>query len=131
MWCILLNQQDIKIIIISTALVLSGVIAYSTINPTYDYTVYQVDSVQDLGDIYQIEAGKILTAEGEKVQGDIPFSHRMISVHFQVSKESFDFVPEHGDYIKIQGKVILGRRNIVSIEKINYNDSVFSLPILD
>ncbi len=126
MWCILLNQQDIKIIIISTALVLSGVIAYSTINPTYDYTVYQVDSVQDLGDIYQIEAGKILTSES-----DTTFSRRMIGVRFQVKKESFGFVPEHGDYIKIQRKVILGRRNIVSVEKINYTDSVFSLPILD
>ncbi len=116
-----MNQQDIKIIIISTALVLSGVMGYQTLNPTYDYTVYQVDSIHDLGDRYQIEAGKILTSES-----DTTFSRRMIDVHFQVKKESFDFIPGHGDYIKVQRKVILGRRNIVSIEKINYTDNVLS-----
>ncbi len=126
-----MNISNITIVFISTVIVLSGVIVYSTINPTYDYTVYQVDSMQDIGGIYQIEAGKILTAEGEKVQGDIPFSHRMISVHFQVSKESFDFIPEHGDYIKIQRKVILGRSNIVSVEKINYTDNVLSPRTVD
>ncbi len=126
-----MNISNITTVFISTVIVLSGVIAYSTINPTYDYTVYQVDSVQDLGDIYQIEAGKILTAEGEKVQGDIPFSHRMVGVRFRVPKESFGFVPEHGDYIKIQRKVILGRRNIVSVEKINYTDNVLSPRTVD
>ena len=126
-----MNQRDITIVLISTALVLSGVIIYSVLNPTYDYTVYRVSSVQDLEDIYNIEAGKVLTPEGEKVQGDIPFSHRMKSVHFQCSKESFDFVPEHGDYIKVQRKIILRRSDIVDIEKINYTASVFSLPTLD
>jgi len=125
-----MKSQDITIVLISTALVLSGMLVYSVLNPTYDYAIYQVDSIQDLGDIYNIEAGKVLTPEGEKVQGDIPFSHRMMGVHFQVSKESFDFVPAHGDYIRVQRKVILRRSDIVSIEKINYTASVFSLTTL-
>ena len=125
-----MNQRDITIVLISTALVLSGVIAYSAINPTYDYTIYHVDSIQDLGDIYNIEAGKVLTPDGEKVQRDIPFSHRMISVHFQVNKESFSFLPEHGDYIRVQRKIILRRSDIVDIEKINYTVSDFRLPTL-
>ena len=126
-----MNQRDITIVLISTALVLSGVIIYSVLNPTYDYAIYQVDSIQDLGYIYNIEAGKVLTPEGEKVQRDIPFSHRMKSVHFQCSKESFSFTPEPGDYIRVQREIILRRSDIVDIEKINYTVSVFSLPTLD
>lgn len=124
---------DIRIIIISAALVLTATTIYFELNPAYSDQVYKVESVEDQGKYYVINAAMYLDYEGNRIEYvdnfSMPLEARAINVNFRIPSDNCR--PGPGEYIHVKRKTVFNRVEVLEVEKINYTDSVFGLRTLD
>lgn len=124
---------DIRIIIISTALVITATVIYLELNPNYSDQVYKVESVETQGKYYKINAALYLDHEGDKIEYHddfaMPLGRQAIGVHFRIPND--EYKPAPGEYIHVKRKKVLNRVTVLDVGKIDYSASVFSLPTLD
>lgn len=124
---------DIKIIFISTILVLSGFIAYSEFNPNCTDQVYRVQGITEDGKYYQVSGSLYLYNNGSLIEYtenfSMPLGARAIGVHFKIPADGYKPIP--GDYIHVKRKRVLNRVTVLDVGKINYTNSVFNLATLD
>lgn len=128
-----LEPPDIRIIIISAALVLTATVIYHELHPAYSDQVYKVNSVEDSGKYYKVNAAMYLDQKGHNIEYkdnfSMPLGARAISVHFRIPADEYKPVP--GEYIHVKRKKVLNRVTVLDVEKINHSVSVFDITTLD
>ena len=132
-WPMNIKPQDLKIVLLSTAMVLLPLIGHSILNPVTTDQVYRITSFQDRGETYLIEGSMFMTPEGERIEYNdnfkMPLGRRAIKVKFKIPKDSY--IPVEGEYMHVKREKTLNRVKVVEVGKINYTDSVFGLRMLD